>query len=161
MSDFGDSVRKLLMAGIGAAALTVEKSKELIDSLSVKGEEVAAQGKAAGEDIMRRVSERIDRIAEQLRERKSGGDEFDDLLDLVPGLTAEQKAALLRKLAEAAEAEAAREAGCDCGCEDEEDCDCGCEDEEDCDCGREAEEDCGCGCEAEEDCGCGREAGEE
>ena len=35
MEGFGESVKKLLLAGIGAAATTAEKSKELLDDMVI------------------------------------------------------------------------------------------------------------------------------
>ena len=45
MEGFGESVKKLLLAGIGAAATTAEKSKELLDDMVEKGELTVEQGK--------------------------------------------------------------------------------------------------------------------
>ena len=38
MEKLGENVKKLLLAGIGAAAVTAEKSKELLDEMVKKGE---------------------------------------------------------------------------------------------------------------------------
>ena len=38
MNQLSDNIKKLLLLGIGAAALTAEKSKEMIDELVKKGE---------------------------------------------------------------------------------------------------------------------------
>ena len=38
MDGFGESIRKILLAGIGAVAVTGEKSKEVLDDLVKKGE---------------------------------------------------------------------------------------------------------------------------
>ena len=38
MENFTDGIKKLLLAGIGAAALTAEKSQELLDEMVKKGE---------------------------------------------------------------------------------------------------------------------------
>ncbi|NLG24627.1 MAG: hypothetical protein GX558_04680 [Clostridiales bacterium] len=43
MSEIQEGVRKAIMAGVGAVAMTAEKSKELIDQLVKKGESVAGQ----------------------------------------------------------------------------------------------------------------------
>ncbi|MCD8395716.1 MAG: hypothetical protein LUD12_00775 [Lachnospiraceae bacterium] len=48
---FGDSVKKILLAGIGAAAITAEKSKELLDQLAEKGALTVEQGKALNEEL--------------------------------------------------------------------------------------------------------------
>ena len=45
MVNIGEDLKKVLMAGIGAAVLTAEKSRDLIEKLVEKGELTAAQGK--------------------------------------------------------------------------------------------------------------------
>ena len=44
--DFGDGLRKVFLAGVGALATTVEKSQEIVDDLVKKGELTVEQGKA-------------------------------------------------------------------------------------------------------------------
>ncbi|MCD8068039.1 MAG: hypothetical protein LUE87_03965 [Lachnospiraceae bacterium] len=44
-------IRKILLAGIGAAAITAEKSEELLDKLAAKGEQAVEQGRAANEEL--------------------------------------------------------------------------------------------------------------
>ena len=43
--DFGDGLRKVFLAGVGALATTVEKSQEIVDDLVKKGELTVEQGK--------------------------------------------------------------------------------------------------------------------
>ena len=42
--DFGDGLRKVFLAGVGALATTVEKSQEIVDDLVKKGELTVEQG---------------------------------------------------------------------------------------------------------------------
>ena len=44
--DFGDGLRKVFLAGVGALATTVEKSQEIVDDLVKKGELTVEKGKA-------------------------------------------------------------------------------------------------------------------
>ena len=44
--ELGEGIKKLLLAGIGTAAVTAEKSKEVLDELVKKGELTVEQGKA-------------------------------------------------------------------------------------------------------------------
>ena len=37
MDSFGENIKKLLLAGVGAVAVTAEKSKELLDEMVEKG----------------------------------------------------------------------------------------------------------------------------
>ena len=41
--DFGDGLRKVFLAGVGALATTVEKSQEIVDDLVKKGEALNAE----------------------------------------------------------------------------------------------------------------------
>ena len=51
MEGFGENIKKLLLAGIGAVATTAEKSKELLDDMVEKGELTVEQGKALKEQL--------------------------------------------------------------------------------------------------------------
>ena len=43
--ELGEGIKKILLAGIGTAAVTAEKSKEVLDELVKKGELTVEQGK--------------------------------------------------------------------------------------------------------------------
>ena len=45
MSELGTEVKKIFLAGIGAIAVTAEKSAEIVDGLVKKGEITVEQGK--------------------------------------------------------------------------------------------------------------------
>ena len=55
--DFGDGLRKVFLAGIGALATTVEKSQEIVDDLVKKGELTVEQGKALNAELKHKVAE--------------------------------------------------------------------------------------------------------
>lgn len=55
--DFGDGLRKVFLAGVGALATTVEKSQEIIDDLVKKGELTVEQGKALNTELKRKAAE--------------------------------------------------------------------------------------------------------
>jgi len=59
VSDIGEDLRKLLLAGLGAAATTAEKSKQMIDELVQKGEITLEQGKVLNEELKRNVEDRV------------------------------------------------------------------------------------------------------
>ena len=46
MNNFSEDLKKVLLAGIGAVATTIEKSKDVVDELVKKGELTVEQGKA-------------------------------------------------------------------------------------------------------------------
>ena len=51
MEKLGSGLKKVLLAGIGAVAVTGEKSKELLDEMVKKGELTVEQGKALNEEL--------------------------------------------------------------------------------------------------------------
>lgn len=55
--DFGDGLRKVFLAGVGALATTVEKSQEIVDDLVKKGELTVEQGKALNAEFKHKVAE--------------------------------------------------------------------------------------------------------
>lgn len=57
--EFGEELNKLFLAGVGAVAMTAEKSKELIDALVKKGELTVSQGKELNEELKHKVKEKI------------------------------------------------------------------------------------------------------
>lgn len=59
MLNFSDDVKKVFLAGIGAAATTAEKSKELVDQLVKKGELTVEQGKVLNEELKHAVKEKL------------------------------------------------------------------------------------------------------
>ena len=48
---FGDGIKNLLLAGLGAAATTLEKSQELIEQMTRRGELTVEQGKVLNEGL--------------------------------------------------------------------------------------------------------------
>lgn len=55
--DFGDGLRKVFLAGVGALATTVERSQEIVDDLVRKGELTVEQGKALNAELKHKVAE--------------------------------------------------------------------------------------------------------
>lgn len=64
--DLTNEMKKIFLMGIGAAATTAEKSKEIIDNLIEKGELTVEQGKALNEELKYKfansANELIDKI---------------------------------------------------------------------------------------------------
>ena len=59
MEGFGENIKKLLLAGIGAVATTAEKSKELLDDMVEKGELTVEQGKALNEELKHNIKKTV------------------------------------------------------------------------------------------------------
>ena len=85
MEKISDSMKKILLAGIGAAATTAEKSKEILDDLVKKGELTVEQGKTFKKD------------------------EEKDPADVLKGMSPEQIAALKEAIAQKEAADAAQD----------------------------------------------------
>lgn len=82
MEKISDSMKKILLAGIGAAASTAEKSKEILDDLVKKGELTVEQGKVLNEELKHNVKQTFKK------------DEAQDPADVLKGMTPEQITAL-------------------------------------------------------------------
>ena len=59
MNNFGEDLRKLVLAGLGAVAVTAEKSKDVVDQLVKKGELTVEQGKVLNEEFKHNVAEKL------------------------------------------------------------------------------------------------------
>lgn len=59
MSNFNEDLKKVLLAGIGAVAVTAEKSKEVVERLVKKGELTVEQGKVLNEELKHNVAEKL------------------------------------------------------------------------------------------------------
>ncbi len=59
MDSLGSSVRKFILAGIGTAAVTTEKSKEILDDLVKKGELTVEQGKMLNKELKHNMKETV------------------------------------------------------------------------------------------------------
>ena len=57
--ELGENIKKLLLAGIGTAAVTAEKSKEILDDLVKKGELTVEQGKVLNQELRHDFKEKV------------------------------------------------------------------------------------------------------
>jgi hypothetical protein len=86
--------KKLLLAGVGAAATTVEKSKEILDDLVEKGELTVEQGKALNEELKHNIKKTVEENVKNT-EKADPVEELDELLEK---MTPEQIEALKERL---------------------------------------------------------------
>lgn len=94
-NSFGEELRKLVLAGIGAVAETQEKAKDLVEDLVKKGELTVEEGKIFNEELKHKVKTKIK-------------DDLDDVIDnrgkplseKLDEMTDDELAELKRKLAE-------------------------------------------------------------
>ena len=59
MEKLGENLKKLLLVGIGTAAVTAEKSKEILDELVKKGELTVEQGKVLNKELKHNIKETL------------------------------------------------------------------------------------------------------
>ena len=90
MEKLGSGLKKVLLAGIGAVAVTGEKSKELLDEMVKKGELTVEQGKALNEELKHNIKSNV-------KVKTSSPEELDELLDK---MTPEQMALLKQRIDE-------------------------------------------------------------
>lgn len=90
MDNFSESIKKILLAGVGAVAVTAEKSKELLDEMVAKGELTVEQGKVLNEELKHSIKKSVKDNAGS--EGKQAGEE--ELFQMLDRMTPEQIAAL-------------------------------------------------------------------
>ena len=66
-----DGLKKLVLMGIGAAALTAEKSQQIVDELVKRGEITVEQGKELNQELKRNVKKSFDDFAAEAEEKKA------------------------------------------------------------------------------------------
>ena len=132
MDQLGESIRRLILAGIGAAAVTKEKGESMLHDLVKKGELTVEQGKVLNDELKRNVREVIrDNVTVHVVTPS------DDLMSAVDDMDDDALAALKERICAAEEARKAAsagdkvgEAGKPCCCKVEEapadQCACGC-----------------------------------
>ncbi len=114
----GDDLKKVLLAGLGAVATTVEKSKELVDQLAKKGEITWEQGKALNEELTQKMKKTFDeKVAPIFNESKS---KMEDVVDHLRTMTKEQLKAVREQIDAMEKADEETQDGDDVGGEDDE-----------------------------------------
>ena len=88
--DFGDGLRKIFLAGVGAIATGAEKSQQIIEDLVEKGELTVEQGKSLNEELSRKASKAATDTEEAI------------LRTRLQGMTAEERASYAQKIADIA-----------------------------------------------------------
>ena len=70
MSNLGDGLRDVFMAGVGAMAMGAEKSKELVDSLIEKGALTVDQGKEINSQLKNKAHDTLSTIRDDVLENQ-------------------------------------------------------------------------------------------
>ncbi len=68
MPDFGEGLRKIFLAGVGALAATAEKGQELVNNLVARGELTVEQGKKLNSELAHKANEKSASLKEQAQE---------------------------------------------------------------------------------------------
>lgn len=106
--ELGEGLKKILLVGIGTAAVTAEKSKEILDELVRKGELTVEQGKVLNQELKHNIKSTVKTAADSVKENAARKNEQEELKATISKLTAEQLAAVKAQI-ESMQAEAARE----------------------------------------------------
>ena len=96
MEKLGSGLKKVLLAGIGAVAVTGEKSKELLDEMVKKGELTVEQGKVLNQELRHNIKKTVKENV-NVSVKTSSPEELDELLDK---MTPEQMALLKQRIDE-------------------------------------------------------------
>lgn len=88
VSVFGEELRKLVMVGIGATAMTVEKSKELIEELVEKGELTVELGKSMNDELKHSIKKTLNNESQLIKMDELESLDEDQLEELRKNLAA-------------------------------------------------------------------------
>lgn len=101
MAKLGEDLKKILLAGIGAVALTAEKSKELVDEFLKKGELTVQQGKVLNEELKRNINNINNKKSNNANDAKDAKEYKNiDIVEAINKLSKEEIATLKAKLEE-------------------------------------------------------------
>ena len=116
MDQITSGLRKLILAGIGAAAIAKEKDGEVLEALSKRGEVTVEQGKVLNEELKRNLKENVRENVETVKQSVKDNVRVhviypeDDLMNVVDGMDEEQLAALKEHIAAREQAAEEKEA---------------------------------------------------
>ena len=105
--ELGEGLKKILLAGIGTAAVTAEKSKEILDELVKKGELTVEQGKVLNQELKHNIKSTVKTAADSVKENAARKNDQEELKATISKLTLEQLAAV-KAQTEIMQAEAAQ-----------------------------------------------------
>ena len=92
--ELGEGIKKLLLAGIGTAAVTAEKSKEVLDELVKKGELTVEQGKVLNQELKHNIKESVKKNVNVTLKQSNP----DELKEVLGKMTPDQLAALKEQI---------------------------------------------------------------
>ena len=92
--ELGEGLKKILLVGIGTAAVTAEKSKEILDELVKKGELTVEQGKVLNQELKHNIKSTVKSAADSVKESAARKNDQEELKATISKLTPEQLAAV-------------------------------------------------------------------
>lgn len=93
--DFGDGLKKIFLAGIGAAATTTETARDIVNNLVEKGEITVEQGKVLNEELRHTAKKKMkEHVTVHVTKN------FDDAYDSVEQMSEEELQKLKARIAE-------------------------------------------------------------
>ena len=101
MSGTGFDFKRIFFAGVGAVAMTAEKTRELVKELVEKGEMTVEQGKVINEELRQNVSAKVRSVVDAVMPQDASS-----VLAKMETMSAEELAAIKEKLSELEAAEA-------------------------------------------------------
>lgn len=100
LKNLGEDLKKIMLAGIGAVAITSEKSAELIDDLVKKGQVTVEQGKELNEELKRNLKTKVQDAVNEHVNVTVVANEDENILDKLDKLSEEELKAVKAKLDE-------------------------------------------------------------
>ena len=64
--EFSEGLKKIFLAGVGAAAMTADAAKDLVDQLVKKGELTVEQGKVLNEELKHNFTKKTEKSVDQI-----------------------------------------------------------------------------------------------
>ena len=98
LKSLGEDLKKIMLAGIGAVAVTSEKSMELIDDLVKKGQVTVEQGKELNEELKRNIKTKVQDAVNEHVNVTVVTKEDGNILDKLDTLSEEELQAVKAKL---------------------------------------------------------------
>jgi polyhydroxyalkanoate synthesis regulator phasin len=93
-NSISDDFKEVLLAGIGAMAVTAEKTQQIVEKLIKKGELTVEQGKVLNEELRHKAKEKV---KETISKSKLA---VESVIDNLDKMSEEEIAALKAKLAD-------------------------------------------------------------
>lgn len=100
MDMMGESIKKLILAGVGSVAMTTEKGKEILDELVKKGELTVEQGKMLNMELKHNMKETVKDKMNMSMEDCTPEELFQEIEKLTPDQLANLKAQIQKVEAE-------------------------------------------------------------